>query len=469
MKRTIVKYYRPVLAILGLFVIATAASGYILSQQRLRFPIIQDKPIRMNAEFQDATSVTPGQGQTVQISGVQIGDIVDVKLREGRAVVGLDIKKEFKDVIRTDARASLRPRTGLRDMYIQVSPGSPDAPLAKEGHTIPVSKTLSDVDLPEILEVLDADTRDYLQLFINGAGGGLRGRGQDLAEVFRRFGPTFRDLARVNKAVGQEREALKTTINSLAEVNNQLAKRPQDISRLIGASSATFRAFASENQNVSRTVRLLPGTLRQATDTFERVQPFADALGPATRRLTPAFQALETANRAVRPLGREATPTVRDEIRPFVRASRPLVADLETAAKGLDRTFTPLTRSIRVFNTFFNLLGYNDNGREAPGARNREEGYLFWLAWASHQGINLINVDDANGPMRPLFLTGTCTTLRNLVDDQPELEFAMGLTPILSSLCENPPTKSINLPLQKRITEAGEKALAEADRADRGK
>ncbi len=469
MKRAIAESIRPVLAILALIAIATATSAYILNEQRLRFPFIEDKPIRMEAEFQTAVSVTPGQGQTVQVAGVKIGDIADVKLREGRGVVGLDIDKEFKDLIRTDARASLRPRTGLRDMYIQVNPGSPDAPLAREGHVIPVSKTLTDVDLPEILESFDADTRDYLQLFINGAGGGLRGRGQDLAEVFRRFGPTFRDLGRVSKAVAQEREALKTTINSLARLNNQLAKRPDDISELIDASAATFGAFASEDRNVSRTVSLLPGTLRQATDTLQRVRPFAEALGPATRRLTPAFQALDEANRAVRPLGREATPTVREEIRPFVRASRPLVADLETAANGLDSTFGPLTRSLKVFNTFFNLLGYNDNGREAPNARNREEGYLFWFAWASHQGINLINVDDANGPMRPVFLTGTCTTIRNFVDSEPELEFAMGLTPILSSVCENPPTKSINLPLQKRITRAGEKALADAARKERGK
>jgi phospholipid/cholesterol/gamma-HCH transport system substrate-binding protein len=435
------KYFRPFLAIIGLMAVAVAVSGFILTNQRLRFPFISPDPIRMQVEFDNAQAVTPGQGQTVQ-------------------VVGMDIKPKFKDVIHTDASASLRPRTGLKDMYIQISPGTQGAKLAKAGYTIPVARTLTDVDLDEILSSFDTDTRDYIQLLVNGAGNGLKGRGQDLAEVFRRFRPTFRDIGRVNKAVAQEREALKANINSLARLNEQLAKRPQDLTQLVDASAATFHAFASEDRNVSSTVRLLPGTLRQATDTLQKVRPFAEILQPAARNLGPAFVALDKANSKSARLGREATPIVRNQIRPFVRASRPLVADLRTAAKGLNATTAPLTRTVKVLNTFFNMLGYNDNGREAPGGANREEGFLFWLAWTTHQGINLTNVDDANGPMRPIFLTGTCTTLKNLLAGRPELEFSMALSPLLATVCDDPKTASIDLPLAKRITEAGQKVAA---------
>jgi phospholipid/cholesterol/gamma-HCH transport system substrate-binding protein len=457
-KRQIGKYWRPFAAILGLILIAGAVSAYILTNQRLRFPFISDQPVRMYAEMENAQAVTPGQGQTVQIAGVKIGDIGELKLRNGRALVALDIEPKYKDYIHTDARASLRPRTGLKDMYVQVYPGSNDAPLAKKNFTIPIGRTTTDVDLDEILQSFDADTRDYLQLFINGAGKGLKGRGQDLAEVFRRFEPTFRDLARVQKAVAQEKAALRTTINSLAKVTSQLNKRPQELTGLVDASAATFEAFASEDQNLRSTVRQLPGTLEQATQTLAEVQPFADQLGPTARKLIPVFNALERANASTRTLGREATPIVRDQIRPFVRQSRPLVRDLRPAAQGLNRTFPDLVRTVKVLNTFFNLLGYNDKGREGPAVKDRDEGYLFWLAWTSHQATNLINIDDANGPMRPIFLTGTCTTLVKLVQDRPELEFGMALSPLLANLCNNPSTSSINLPLQRKMTRAAEKA-----------
>jgi len=366
MKRQIQKYFRPFLAVIGLMAIAAAVSFVILSNQRLRFPFISPDPVEMEVEFDNAQAVTPGQGQTVQVAGVKIGDIGEVKLREGRAVVRMDIEPKFDDVIHTDAKATLRPRTGLKDMYIQIYPGSQKAPLAKEGFVLPISRTLTDVDLDEILASLDADTRDYIQLLVNGAGGGLRSRGSDLAEVFRRFQPTFRDLAKVSKAVAREDEALKDTINSFAKISRELARRPEDLTQLVDSSATTFRAFASEDENLSRTVRLLPGTLSQARRTLRQLQPFAEALGPATRKLTPAFQALEESNPKVRRLAREATPTIREDIRPFIRAARPLTRELRPAAAGLSATSKPLTRSVKVFNTFFNLLGYNEGGKQAP-------------------------------------------------------------------------------------------------------
>ena len=205
MTRVIRKNLGPFTAILVLIVIAIVVGGYILDNQRFRFPLAEDTPMRINVELDTAQAVTPGQGQTVQVAGVEIGDIGSVKLEGGRALVGLDIKKEYETLIRRDARASLRPRTGLKDMYVQVFPGEDPTPV-KEGFTIPIANSLTDVDLDEILSELDARTRDYLTLLANGAGEGLRGKGDDLARTLERYGPTVRDLGRVNREVAKERD-----------------------------------------------------------------------------------------------------------------------------------------------------------------------------------------------------------------------------------------------------------------------
>jgi phospholipid/cholesterol/gamma-HCH transport system substrate-binding protein len=433
-----------VAAILGLMVLSLAIGLYIAQQQRLRIPFVDPKPMRIDVELANAQAVTPGQGQSAQVAGVQIGLVGDVRLKDGRAIVGLDIEPEYADLIHTDARALLRPRTGLKDMYVQIFPGSPEKPLVKEGFTIPLSRTLTDVDLDEILAVLDERTLDYVKLLVNGTGRGLRRRGSDLAEVFKRFEPTVADLERVNRAVASERDALERSITSLARINGRLARRPEDLTQLVDFSAATFEAFASEDDRLRETISELAPSLQQATSTLRDVRPFADQLGPATRELVPAFRELDRANRAVRPFAREATPILREEIRPFVRASRPLVRDLRPAAAGLaDRSFPEFTRTGRVLNRFFNMLGFNPNGREPASKPDREEGYLFWTAWASHQGVNLQNIDDANGPIRPVFLTGTCTTLVSLVNDNPELEFLMNLSPVLATACGDPETASL--------------------------
>jgi phospholipid/cholesterol/gamma-HCH transport system substrate-binding protein len=442
--RVIRKNLGPFTAILALVALAVLIGAYVLNEQRQRFPFIDPQPFRINVELDNAQAVTPGQGQTAQVAGVRIGDIADVKLRDGRAIVALDVEPRFADLIHRDARAELRPRTGLKDMYVQIYPGK-DGPPVHEGFTIPVSASLTDVDLDEILSELDSRTRDYVTLLANGAGEGLKHRGDDLARIFERFQPTIRDLSRVNHSVSKERVALRRLVTSLAQVNHALARKPQDLTRLVRTGSTTLHAFASEDANLRSAAGELAPTLQQATTTLRAVQPFAEQLGPTTRALLPAVRELENVNAAVSPFAREATPIVRTQIRPFVRKALPLARDLAPAARGLSRTFPELRRDLTVGNHLTNMLANNKNGREAPDKAGRDEGYLFWLAWVTHQTANLQSVEDANGPMRPIFLTGTCTTFTSLVNDVPQAEFLLGLSPLLESVCKNPTTTSLSV------------------------
>jgi phospholipid/cholesterol/gamma-HCH transport system substrate-binding protein len=423
-RRAIVKHARPFAAILGLALIAAVVAGYILGHQRLRFPW-EGRPFQLKAELSTAQAVTPGQGQTVRVSGVRVGDISGVKLKDGRAVVTMDLDPQYKDLVHTDATALLRPKTGLKDMFIELDPGTPRAPLAKRGWTLPVGNTLPDVNPDEILASLDADTRDYLTLLVDGAGQGLKGRGDDLREVFRRFEPTHRDLARVNALVAQRHRNLSRLVHSLADLNDELAGKSDDLAALVSSSSAVFRSFASEQANVTRAVGDLPATLSQTTDTLGRVERFAQVLRPAAVHLQPTVKALDRANRSVAPFATEATPIVRDEVRPFVRDARPVVRSARTPVSELSQATPDLERSFKVLNHFLNEVAYNPNGREGPGVDGREEGYLFWAAWLQHNGAAIFSTSDANGPFRPVTLGGTCGVLRSLAGETPPLNQAL--------------------------------------------
>jgi len=219
MRHAIGKHMRDFAAIIGLAIISLGVAGYVLAHQRLRFPIIQSAPFKLKAEFSTAQAVTPGQGQTVRVSGVRIGDITHVDLSQGRAIVTMDVDPQYKDLVHTDASALLRPKTGLKDMFIELNPGSRSAPLAKPGWTIPVRNTLPDINPDEVYSLLDADTRDYLRLLISGAGEGLHKRGGDLQEVFRRFEPTHKDLALVNKYVALRHRNLPHVLTSRADLD----------------------------------------------------------------------------------------------------------------------------------------------------------------------------------------------------------------------------------------------------------
>jgi phospholipid/cholesterol/gamma-HCH transport system substrate-binding protein len=208
------KHLRDFIAMTVLAVIALGTALYILQHERLRIPVVDEQADILEAEISDAQGVMPGQVQTIRVAGMRIGDIGKVDLDNGRAIVTMEIDQEFKDIIRTDATALLRPRTGLKDMFLEVDPGSEDAPIMKENGRISVENTAPDVDAEEILSALDADTRAYLQLLINGVGKGLKGRGGDLREVLARLGPLHRDIARVNGAFASRRRELARLIHN---------------------------------------------------------------------------------------------------------------------------------------------------------------------------------------------------------------------------------------------------------------
>jgi phospholipid/cholesterol/gamma-HCH transport system substrate-binding protein len=350
------------------------------------------------------------------------------------AIVQMQIDSQYKNLIHTNATALLRPKTGLKDMFIELQPGSKSAPVAKQGWTLPVSNTLPDIDADEILGSLDGDTRNYLQLLVNGAGQGLKGKGgSELAQVFERFEPTHQDLARLNKAVAVRGADLRQLVNSLQRLNTALGHNQGQIVRLVDASSTVFRAFASQDTNISAAIRDLPGTLAQTTDTLNKVTTFAKLLGPTASNLLPAAKALPDANAAVTALAKPSAPIVQNQIRPFVVAARPLVRNLKPAAQNLAAATPGLTKTFDVLKRFTNMLGYN------PG--DTEHGYLWWLAWLDHNARTLFSVQDANGDFRPLFLQASCATYSQIVNGLgsaapglgPELENLLNLTPILTS------------------------------------
>jgi phospholipid/cholesterol/gamma-HCH transport system substrate-binding protein len=425
------KHAKEALAVLGLVAVAVGVSLFILDNQRMRFPW-EEAPLRLNAEFSTAQAVTAGQGQTVRVAGVRIGDIGKVDLVNGKAVVEMVIDPEYEGMIRTDATALLRPKTGLKDMFIDLEPGSSDAPAADEDFTVPISATAPDVNPDEILAELDADTRDYLKLLIGDAGRGLEGRGLDLREVLRRFEPTHRDLARVNSQVALRRKNLRHLITSLNSLNRELASRSEDLTGLVDSSAAVMRQFAAEEANVSDAVSELPGALQATTTTMGKLERYGALLGPTADRLRPAARALAPANDALRPLAREVAPLLRDDIRPFVREARPVVRDLRPAAKNLAAATPALTRSFTKINRFLNMLAFNPNGREDPSNAARQEGYLFWVAWAQHMATQLFSSSDAHGVFRPVTIAAPCATVAQLAEEEPELEFLQMLTPILT-------------------------------------
>jgi phospholipid/cholesterol/gamma-HCH transport system substrate-binding protein len=404
------KHLRDFIAVAVLVIIALAVSLYIVQKQRLRVPVLEEKPFELKAEFETAQAVVPGQGQSLRVAGVKIGDVASVELEDGNGVVTFEVDRDYVPIYE-DATILLRPTTGLKDMFFDMDPGSRAAGEVEEGGTLPVANTAPDVNLDQILEALDADTQAYLRLLLVGAGKGLEGRGRDLGQVLGSLGPLNEDLARLNSKVAQRKEALARLVHNLNRLTEAVGDNGDDLAQLVDSSNAALGAIASQDTDVTEAVRLLGPTLAETRRTLAQVTDFAAVLGPAFGDLRPFARNLDEMNASVTELAQSATPVLQNEIRPFVRKARNPIKNLKRAAKPLAEATPNLTVIGEKINRLGNMAAYNPGGAQPPGTANRDEGYLYWAAWLAHDGNSIWKTADGHGLYRRLYFTASCGNL----------------------------------------------------------
>ena len=405
MKRAVREHSRDFAAILVLLVIGLVTTGLILSQQQAPYPswipFLGDDRFELKAEFETAQAVVPGQGQTVNIAGVEVGDVTEVDLESGTAVVTMAIREEYAPLIGSNATMLLRPRTGLQDMTVEVDTSKGGTPV-EDGATIPVSQTKPNVQPDQILASLDGDTRDYLQLLISGGAEGLGGRGKQFSAGLRRFEPLGRYLAEVNTELAKRRQSIRRSITSFRAVAEALGRTDTRLAEFVTAQDDVFAAFANQEANIRETLQELPPTLRETQTALASSDELSRVLGPTSEALIPAAQAFAPGQVAAQNFARETVEPIRTQIRPFSRQVQPVVRHLKQAAGPLGKTTTNTASSVTDVNSLFNAWAYNP-----PGS---EEGYLFWTAWLNHNSNNTARLQDAQGPLLRGIVLQSCAT-----------------------------------------------------------
>jgi phospholipid/cholesterol/gamma-HCH transport system substrate-binding protein len=216
----------------------------------------------------------------------------------------------------------------------------------------------------------------------------------------------------VTRASAHRRHELKQLIHDYGLLMTELGKHPQDLRRLVTASHTVFDTLAKEDTQISESVARLPGSLNASERALANVRRFAPVLRSSLESLRPAIRKLPATNAAVTPFLRETEPVIRNQIRPFVRAARPWTNDLRVAARGTAKATPDLKTSFGELNRFFNMGAYNPGGAESldgksiPEQKARQEGYLYWLAWAAQNGTSLFSSADAQGPWRRVTICG---------------------------------------------------------------
>ncbi|MGH2895230.1 MAG: MlaD family protein [Solirubrobacteraceae bacterium] len=445
MERAIAAHQVDFAAIAVLIVAAIGVSAYILGHQPSF--VFGQTYYTVRAPFATAAAVTSGQGQAVTIAGVQVGQVGGVSLHNGRAVVTMNIYKQYAPIYR-DATVLLRPRTPLKDMYLSLDPGTRKAGAIPSGGMLPDGSTQPDVDVSEILSSLDADTRNYLVLLLSGGAQAFHDRGDtgeppstravaDLRGTLKRFEPLDRDTKAFTTLLATRQHNIRRAIHNLNLVANSLGGVEGQLASLIRASDTNFAAISANDTQLESALTLFPPALRQTTSTLTSLRSFGSASATTLSELQPFARNLGPALKASRPLFRDTTPVIANQLRPFSIAVQPLAQTLVPAGEKLKVAIPNLSQSVGVLNTLFNTLAHQSKGQQS---------YLFWGSWLAHIADSLTASQDANGPVLQSLFMGSCNELNFYENGLAPTSAALGV--ILNLL--NPPPAA-QLPGAKQV------------------
>ncbi|HET9073641.1 MAG TPA: MlaD family protein [Solirubrobacteraceae bacterium] len=290
------------------------------------------------AQANNVSNLTP-----VRVDGVDVGEVTSVgpgpDPRRSSTVSMLISKSGL--VIHSDASAEIRWRTILGgNMYIDLNPGSPDAP-ALHG-PIPLSHTADQVELDDVLRLYNGGTVQAQRSMLRGLSATLAAP----AGIDRSIG-ALGDLRTVGAGLAPYQGTLPGDLSGLvassAHAVRELGASTADLQNLVSGAAATLDAVDVQKVALGRALALSPSTLAATLSTSHRLDTTLRLLTPLAAHLEPgAARLARTADVAQAALA-QLTRVLADA-RPLLAAARPTFAHLASLAG----TGTPLISALRA-------------------------------------------------------------------------------------------------------------------------
>lgn len=349
----------------------------------------------------------------VRIAGVPVGKVTKVEPMGGGSNAAL-VTMTIDDTglpLHTDAKAKIRTRLLLEgNFYVDLSPGSPDAPVMKDGGTIPVDRTAGPVQLDRILTDLNADTRINLRTVLQGFGNALGGEpggaapGEDPDTVSETAGESVNDsledfpqallgIAQTNDALlGITPDDLTNVIRGQAGIAEGFAASEDQLADLITGFNTTLGAFADRQDDLRATLVKLPDVLEHSQTAFTALDSAFPSTRAFARELRPSLEELPATIEAAGPWIAEnrrlLTPS---ELGGLVAAAQPAVQNTALSTSATKGTFDELDDFNRCLLN--SLLPIAETAIEDPPLSTGVPSYLEFFQTFTGFASNFQNLD----------------------------------------------------------------------------
>jgi phospholipid/cholesterol/gamma-HCH transport system substrate-binding protein len=314
----------------------------------------------VKAQFLNAGQLV--KGNPVQVGGVPVGSVEAIRITDdGRAEIEVSIDDEHAP-LRRGTRAEIRQfsQSGLANRYIDLKlPPHSDNEI-DDGGVIGTDSTVTQVDLDELYNTLDEDTRRSLQGFFKGSADQFRGKADEANLGFEYLNPALSTSSRLFGELTKDTPLLERFLVDSSRLVTAVAERRDDLAGLVGNLNQTTRALGSQKQALAESIGRLPPFMRRANTTFvnlrstlDEVDPLVDASEPVAKRLGPFLTQARGFAADAQPTVRDLSVTIRrrgagNDVIDLLRSFPPLA---EIATETKQRSFAPGGRRYPVGET----------------------------------------------------------------------------------------------------------------------
>jgi phospholipid/cholesterol/gamma-HCH transport system substrate-binding protein len=383
---------------------------------------------QLKAEFATALNIHPKS--PVRIAGVDVGKVSSIKRQGNAGLVTMEIESRGLP-IHSDATLKIRPRIFLEgNWFVELQPGSPSAKTVGSGHTIPITQTSDPVQLDQVLDALNTDTRANLQTFLIEYGKSLTQKpntsedaeqlpqvrginaAQALNKTYHLAPRALRGAAVINNALtGTEPHDLSKLIASIGRVTAALNVHEQQLGELIGNFNTFFASFAAQRAPLKATIAELPGAL--------------SSIHRGLAELNASFGPTRTFAKDILP-GVRSTPSTVTAALPWIEQVKASLApsELGGVAKGLKEATpslalleseqTPLFKQSDLFNKCLTKVLFpagNTKLQDGSSTSGVEDYKEFWYSLVGLSGIG--QSFDGNGTFAKFVVGNSGATLKS--------------------------------------------------------
>ena len=230
--------------------VCITALGFIVLQMGITLP--WSNPYRLTATFRDGAGLLANN--EVFMDGTKIGRIDSVSAVNGQAQVDMIVETASALPIYHDATAQVRIKNLLGETYVEINRGTAQDGAMPSGGSIPVDHTITPVQIDEVLAVLDPQSRQRLELLINGAGDALNNNGSNLNDQASSVNHLLTSLNGPAAVLQAREQQLQDIVLELQRFYDVLAKQRDTVREEFGTWAQVMAQEAAQEQSIKGTV-----------------------------------------------------------------------------------------------------------------------------------------------------------------------------------------------------------------------